>query len=567
MKIWKAKEGKAISEDSEVVFNFTGNTKLEPDPPKAQPFDLNTPTVMYIPGKGTVVNVEGEDLSNTKLKHVDKTTQVDITKNLDYSFHHARQIHDVHIGAEGVQPDYYMLAHTDTLTKPPKGKDESSWSGKGKNFTYIERIVRWLLPYEDYKGSRLVQSFAHSAHPDTFYSHDAKMFAEDMLLPALMDSDELLPKEAVKQKLDNLTLVGYSHGSIFFKELENYLHEKLTEMGQGEEDIKDMLKHVVTINAPSVSRVLHTKNLFTGFYAEARLDVLRRHVQTLDVQEARGIMGKLNDGNFNELRTAIKTKNGKTADVFQRQSDGNITAKLFGAKIPETLLNGFSDEFKEYHAWQGLEIRDWVGDAEKMQKVPNGAIILHDAPNEFIECESLEQVYADEPPEGAATKPNQLHHEIGGALWSHQEEQCVPLLFNRLLHNAMERGKERGGIDFDENDNHVRAMLDTTPQHDMTPEHMKKTLEARLNRANEIGNAVPIRHKASAIENESGMPMREVAARMMGTDASFSPEYNMSQAATVSKEVGLPMNKVHEVERDMQRVAKGNTSHKEVRTI
>jgi len=265
MKIWKAKDG-IVSHDSDVVFSDTGNPSLEAGA-HHKSFTLDEPTVIYFPGKGTVL--PGDDEKRTS------ADKLEIAHTLRASIADAKGLYDVHIGGRENPPEFYMAAYTDNRSNPPSKKEKSVTAFLKKYGGKIDAALKWNYGYSDYSGSRLKQVIAHANKPDSFFSHDAKMFVDDMIMPALTDSKgELLPKGDIEQKLDNLTLIGFSYGSIFCREVENRLARQLDKKEMPEQDKADVMKHLVTISASSVARTGSTQNLVSAVQFEGRLDVL-----------------------------------------------------------------------------------------------------------------------------------------------------------------------------------------------------------------------------------------------------------------------------------------------------
>lgn len=487
MKIWKADEGR-VSRDAEAVFSSTGNANLESGS-FHKPLTLDEPTVIYFPGKGTVLPDKYEERSD---EH-----KAEIEQAFSETIEDAQGLYNVHLRERENPPEFYVAAYTDNLSNPPSKNEASVTSFLKKYGGPIDAVLKKKYDYGDYKGSRLTQVFAHMKRPASFFSHDAKMFVDDMLMPAITDGEELLPLEDIKQKLNNLTLIGFSYGSIFCKEIENRLQRKLDDMDMPQQEIEDVMQHVVTISSSSVARVRGSQNLFTGYNFEGRLDVLRRNVQSFTSEVLRGVP---------------KYPDKKRLDFM----------------VPEA-IHGIGDEKREEYSWKGLEIRESVykkrglihdtvsnirakidGDYEPVT-INNSALILLDAPDDYTSYDNLDDIYQKRPEQETE---NKLHHEFGAALLSDPQKQGHVLLFNRVLQNAVERGKERGGIDMDDA-RHTREMITQVPWENMTPEHMQQDFASKLEHAMHLGGLEPFseqscelpitRRISGAVESVTGL--------------------------------------------------------------
>ncbi len=464
MKIWKAQDGE-VSQGAEAVFSSTGNVNFDSGSFN-KPFMLDTPAVIYFPGKGTVLPDVHEKRSNQEKE--------EMLESFNSTVKDAKGLYDVHLSEGENPPEFYIAAYTDNLSDPPS-KNEASVTGVLKKYgSYVDAALKNCYGYDDYKGSRLKQVFAHKKRPASFFSHDAKMFVDDMLMPAITDKDnDLLPTEEVKHKLDNLTLIGFSYGSIFCKEVENRLQRQLAKHEMTEQEITDVMQHVVTMSSSSVARVRGSQNLFTGYHFEGRLDVLRRNVQSLTSELIRGVP---------------TFPDSKRRDVA----------------VPEG-VRGMSPEVRERHSWKGLEIRDSVykkrglihdayssvrakvdGDYEPVS-INNSVIILLDAPETYTSYGNLQDIYQENPE--SATE-NKWHHQFGAALLSDPNKQCHVLLFNRVLNNAIERGAHRNGVDMGDS-RHLRELITQVPWHDMMPDNMRRQFQNKVQHAFMLGDIAP----------------------------------------------------------------------------
>jgi hypothetical protein len=167
---------------------------------------------------------------------------------------------------------------------------------------------------------------------------------------------------------------------------------------------------------------------------------------------------------------------------------------------------GIKEPHRQTHSWKGTEIRDTMGANGTSTPLPNGMLILCDAPEGFTPSDTLDAMY-NAP--AFPTRLNPHHHELGAILFSDHLKQGLPLLFNRILNNAVERGISRGGIDMD-SEMHVREMFIKKPQHNMMPENMKGRFEQILTKACQRGGLSPQTKKITKLKVCGARPDPEI---------------------------------------------------------
>ncbi len=130
------------------------------------------------------------------------------------------------------------------------------------------QIYAWSLT-----GARYVfNQIAYNLRPEKAFSADAKRLARSVILPLVSENNAPLPVEEAEKRLRNLTLFGYSSGTIVAQEVFNASTQVMQELGFREAEARRLLQEVVLISAGNISRPEREKNRFTTLYLVASND-------------------------------------------------------------------------------------------------------------------------------------------------------------------------------------------------------------------------------------------------------------------------------------------------------
>lgn len=118
---------------------------------------------------------------------------------------------------------------------------------------------------------------AYNANPDRAFSPAAARMAAAIILPQVLDAagKPRHPADAA-QSLRNITLVGYSAGTVFGQELFNASLAAMKKAGYEAPAARDLLQEVVLISMATVSRPLREQGRFTTLYLAATNDLAVR---------------------------------------------------------------------------------------------------------------------------------------------------------------------------------------------------------------------------------------------------------------------------------------------------
>jgi hypothetical protein len=85
-------------------------------------------------------------------------------------------------------------------------------------------------------------------------------------------SGEKRPLKEVREKFQNLTLYGYSYGTIVAQAIHNALREAMLDIGYKQEEITDLAREIVLINVGNVTRPEKEANRFTSLVFQGTND-------------------------------------------------------------------------------------------------------------------------------------------------------------------------------------------------------------------------------------------------------------------------------------------------------
>jgi hypothetical protein len=118
---------------------------------------------------------------------------------------------------------------------------------------------------------------AYNARPDRAFNPAAAKMAAAIILPQVLDANgRPVPPEVAARNLRNITLVGYSAGTVFGQELFNASLHAMKKAGYTEPAARDVLQEVVLISMATVSRPLQEHGRFTTLYLAATNDLAVR---------------------------------------------------------------------------------------------------------------------------------------------------------------------------------------------------------------------------------------------------------------------------------------------------
>lgn len=124
--------------------------------------------------------------------------------------------------------------------------------------------------------SRVFNIFAYGLRPSRACSAAAKKLATAVILPLIVRDGKILPAEEARKNLRNLTLFGYSAGSVLAQGAFNHTLRTLRKMGCTEDAARDLLREVVLISTGNMSRPTKESNRFTTLYLAASNDIFVR---------------------------------------------------------------------------------------------------------------------------------------------------------------------------------------------------------------------------------------------------------------------------------------------------
>lgn len=122
----------------------------------------------------------------------------------------------------------------------------------------------------------LFNIFAYDAFPQTRHSQAALDMAKLLVLPLVTAKGKPLPAGEAMRNLRNLTLVGYSAGSVFAQELYNASVKLMKHAGYTDKSARQLLSEVLLISMATVSRPTKECDRFTTLYLAGSDDIAVR---------------------------------------------------------------------------------------------------------------------------------------------------------------------------------------------------------------------------------------------------------------------------------------------------
>jgi len=112
--------------------------------------------------------------------------------------------------------------------------------------------------------SRIFNMAAYHYFPRHAYRPSAKKLAQGTIMPLVSDAEgNPLPYAEAQEKLRNLTLFGYSAGSLVAQEVFNASMKMMKKIGYKPEEARKLLQEVVLITIGTISRPTKEENRFT----------------------------------------------------------------------------------------------------------------------------------------------------------------------------------------------------------------------------------------------------------------------------------------------------------------
>jgi hypothetical protein len=198
---------------------------------------------------------------------------------------------------------------------------------------------------------------AYNMRPGKRFSPSAKSLARAVIMPLVADNFRLdengvcagtpLDPEVARKNLRNVTLFGYSAGTVVAQECYNAARSMMRDIGYADDTSKSLLNEVVLVSTGNVSRPSAEKDRFTTLYLAANNDLiirmknrLWRPLSTLFLRAVHSLNIKpLSDTSLLITATVSKKKTEKRGD--------NLEAKI-RQSLPWWMLIDSNHELPRY---------------------------------------------------------------------------------------------------------------------------------------------------------------------------------------------------------------------------
>lgn len=142
----------------------------------------------------------------------------------------------------------------------------------------IEELIedRPETPLYLWSNTSLADAFkaaAYCARPQKSYSKDIVKLTDMLIKPLVSANDKPLPFVDAQKNLRNLTLFGYSMGTVSAQALFNASLKMMTKIGYTEKETRTLLREVALISAGNASLPAREGNRFTTVYLAASNDL------------------------------------------------------------------------------------------------------------------------------------------------------------------------------------------------------------------------------------------------------------------------------------------------------
>ena len=208
----------------------------------------------------------------------------------------------------------------------------------------------------------LFNMIGYNLRPKTFASKAAKTLATKVLMPLVSEGLTLddkgnvtggtpLPLETARKNLKNITLFGYSAGTVLAQETYNATLKFMQSAGYKEKDAKNLLHEVVLISAGNMSRPTKEKNRFTTLYLAATNDKLIRAKNrlTLSLKEMfKHYSKKLRIKPLSQVSLHISAPVKGGMKEWKKTKEGNWLQKKIDLLYPSWFLRRSHHELPHY---------------------------------------------------------------------------------------------------------------------------------------------------------------------------------------------------------------------------
>ncbi len=188
---------------------------------------------------------------------------------------------------------------------------------------------------------------AYDGLPSRRASHNGFDLAKAVIMPLVAEgfaedasgkvSGKPLPLDVARQNLRNVTLFGYSAGTITAQECYNASLLLMKQVGFSDKDAKAALHEVVLISAGVMSRPKQEKDRFTTLYLEANNDVLVRWKNRL-WEPLRAMFSwathKLRIDKLSDRSLRISATVNKQNFEVKKKKDGQTFREKFNGLVP-----------------------------------------------------------------------------------------------------------------------------------------------------------------------------------------------------------------------------------------
>ncbi|MBI1216770.1 MAG: hypothetical protein GC185_13250 [Alphaproteobacteria bacterium] len=251
-------------------------------------------------------------------------------------------------------PTVIFLSGIMTIDSRPDNMSESLSEIEALLKTHHARGVKpelYGLTHENLKN--IFNIAAYNARPDRASSKAAKEMARAVLMPLVTDKQgKPLPLADAQRNLRNLTLVGYSAGTVFAQEMYNAARDMMEQAGFAKADAKAALSEVVLISMAAVSRPLQEKERFTTLYLTATNDLavrLKNRIWTplrnLFGKRTRSLLIEPVSKNSLLITAAIPQKK---MWHFEQDDEGTLVKRFISPLLPDWMRISSNHEIPHY---------------------------------------------------------------------------------------------------------------------------------------------------------------------------------------------------------------------------
>jgi hypothetical protein len=192
---------------------------------------------------------------------------------------------------------------------------------------------------------------AYNLSPQSAYSANAEKLAKGVIMPLVSDNGKPLPFEEAQRRLRNLTLFGYSAGTVVAQEAFNASMEMMEKIGYKPEDARKLMKEIVLISTGNMSNPNKEKSRFTTLYLAANNDLFVRWknriwnpLRSIFSRFARKLIIKPLSETSLLITAAIKRKHWH----WRKTADGKRTREDISPQFPKWTLVFSNHELPHY---------------------------------------------------------------------------------------------------------------------------------------------------------------------------------------------------------------------------